>query len=268
MLLNAIIIVLRETLEAGILMSVLLTVGRQLEIQGRWFAVALVAGISGAFLYARYLGAISQWFDYAGQEVVNAVLQYSLYWCLVVICVLSFNWQKLPLTASRHVMAFFLALSVVLACIREGSEIMIFFLGYLTDQDVMVKAITSGFVGLMIGVSVGALCYYIIMMQGKKVSRIIQLSLMMLVAGGMVIQATQLLVQVDWLPSTEPVWNTGFLLSESSIVGQLVYAIFGYEASPTRIEALMYTGSLFLIPVIVIGVHYYLKSRNETSELT
>lgn len=268
MLLNAIVIVLRETLEAGILMSVLLTVGRQLEIQGRWFAVALIAGIAGSFLYARYLGAISQWFDYAGQEVVNALLQYSLYWCLVVICVMSFNWQKLPLPSSRHVMATFLGMSVVLACVREGSEIMIFFLGYLTDRDVMVKAMTSGFVGLMIGVSVGALCYYIIMMQRKPISRIIQLSLMMLVAGGMVIQATQLLVQVDWLSSTEPVWDTSFFLSESSIVGQLVYAIFGYEASPTQIEALMYIGSLLLIPVIVIGVHYFLKSRCVTSELT
>ncbi|WP_439134344.1 hypothetical protein [Pseudomaricurvus sp.] len=268
MLLNAIIIVLRETLEAGILMSVLLTVGRHLGIGGRWFLTALVMGVSGAFIYAQCLGAVSQWFDYAGQEVVNALLQYSLYLCLVVICVLNFFWVSLSTQRIRMFMTILLGASVVLACIREGSEIMIFFLGFLADRGMMVKALTSGFVGLMIGISVGALCFYAIMMQARNKARNIQLGILGLVAGGMVIQATQLLIQIDWIPSTEPVWNISHFLPESSIVGQLLYAIFGYEASPTWVEVLIYSGSLLLIPITLLTVKYVLTVRATYSKMS
>ncbi|GAB3092590.1 hypothetical protein G8770_05495 [Aestuariicella hydrocarbonica] len=268
MLLNAVIIVLRETLEAGILMSVLLTISRQSGLGQRWFVVALAMGLVGAGIYARYLGEISLWFDYAGQEVVNAFLQYALYICLVVICLMNgFSAQRASQRNSVMMLGL-LMVSVMLASIREGSEIIIFFTGYMSSGEALVKALTSGFVGLMIGGSVGALCYYAIILQKADKVRAIQTGVLTLVAAGMVAQASQLLVQVDWLPSAAALWNTSDYLSESSILGQLAYATFGYEASPTPVEAVLYIVSLLLIPAIFVGVYCYRKkSQSEGSSL-
>ena len=74
MLLNIIIIVLRETLEASILISVMLSISKTNGIAISWLSLALLAGIVGGFLYAINLATISELLDYVGQEVTNAFI--------------------------------------------------------------------------------------------------------------------------------------------------------------------------------------------------
>lgn len=63
MLINAIITVLRETLEAGVLVGLLLLLTRDLKLRFYWLFGALSLGITSAVLYASMLGTISEWFD-------------------------------------------------------------------------------------------------------------------------------------------------------------------------------------------------------------
>ena len=46
----------------------------------------------------------------------------------------------------------------------------------------------------------------------------------------------QVFIQAGVVDGGFPVWNTSSWISERSITGQLLHAIFSYEASPTRIE--------------------------------
>lgn len=252
MLLNAVIIVLRETLEAGVLVSILLSISSQLTLGHRWLWWAFAAGIIGAIVYAVNLGRVSEWFDYVGQEVVNAMIQYAIYISLVVLCMAIY----FPHRYSRRSMMWLLGVIAVLASVREGSEIIIFYSGFLHDSDMLVRAATSGFIGLMIGISVGALCYHAIVSCSDAAARTFQLVLLSLVAAGMVAQASQLLVQADWLPSSAALWDTSEYLPESSIVGQLAYATFGYEASPTPVEAYLYFTALMFIVLLPVGLRY------------
>jgi high-affinity iron transporter len=87
MLLNAVITVLRETIEAGILVSVLLALGNQRGLNIRWLLISLAIGACMAALYAHHLIYISEWFDYTGQEVMNAGMQVLIYCCLLWVCV-------------------------------------------------------------------------------------------------------------------------------------------------------------------------------------
>ncbi len=254
MLLNAVIIVLREALEAGILISVLLTISRQADLSSRWLLIAMAGGLLGAALYAYFLGDISTWFDYVGQEVINAGLQFGLFFSLAGVCVLLSLRPPMVKTRHRQWLTALLAVAVILASIREGSEILVFFIGFLAQSDVFLKAMTSGFIGLMIGVSVGALCYYALMSLPQPVCRRVQLILLVLLAGGMVAQASQLLVQADWLPAAEPLWDSSRWLSESSLFGQLLYATFGYEASPTPVEVALYLAAIVSIPLLLLCV--------------
>jgi high-affinity iron transporter len=139
-----------------------------------------------------------------------------------------------------------------LAVVREGAEIAVFFFGYLQQEDVQTRALTGGFVGLMLGLSAGALCYYFIVSLSPVMERRIQYLLLALVAAGMVGQGTQLLIQADWLPSAMPLWDTGGWLSERSVAGEIAYAIFGYEATPTAVEVGFYAVALALIPLSML----------------
>jgi high-affinity iron transporter len=142
--------------------------------------------------------------------------------------------------------------AVVLAVTREGAEIIVFFQGLTHDGAVLSKAFVSGFIGLMIGVSVGALCYYFLVMVEPWFKRIVPQIVLTLVASGMMIQVAQLLMQANILPSKMALWDSGALLAENSVAGQLAYAVLGYEATPTAIEIIFYLGALVLIPSAIL----------------
>lgn len=243
MLLDAIVIVLRETLEAGVLVSVLASLGTRLHLSLHWLIVALLTGGGGALIYASNLGTVSGWFDGVGQEVVDALLQYAIFGLLLWLMRLIQPSQQ-----NQTLLRLCMIATVALAVTREGSEILLFFSSYLQSEEAFVGAVTSGFIGLMIGLSVGILCYLTlaVTLQTATAARV-QRIVLPLVAAGMTLQATQLLVQADWIPTGPPIWDSTPVLSERSIAGQMAYAVFGYEATPTAIELGIYIGALCLL---------------------
>ena len=106
--------------------------------------------------------------------------------------------------------------------------------------------------GACIGVSVGVLIYYFLSALSGRMAWIVGLGLLSLVAAGMLSQAVLLLIQADWLPSHLPLWDTSDWLSENSVTGQLLYALIGYEATPTALQASFYFGGLFLFLVVAV----------------
>ncbi len=243
MLLSIIVIVLRETLEASILVSVMLSVSRYHGLGISWLLVALGTGLVGATLYALNLGNISIMFDYMGQEILNAFMQYSVYALLVLVCATQYHGN--PAWVAR--LPLFMALAVTIAVVREGGELVIFYSGFLQGGADLLNATTSGFIGLTIGMSAGAICFYSLVMLPASLGRTAHTVFLMLIAGGMVLQATQLLIQADWLPGHIPAWDTNGVLPEDSIMGQLAYAVFGYEATPSWLEIVTYLGALSLM---------------------
>jgi high-affinity iron transporter len=264
MLLDAVVIVLRETLEAGVLIALLLTVRHGLHLSNRWLWSGLGLGLVGAFVLAKNLGVVTEWFEYTGQEVVNASMQFGIYACLLLIGLLI----NLPGVRWRRFLEPVLGVCVTLALVREGAEVAVFFFGYMQDEGVFIMALTSGFIGMMIGLSVGVLIYHVVIGLRPLVIRTVQMTLLALVAGGMALQATQSLIQADWLTVSGALWNTGGWLSEQSVVGQVAYAIFGYEASPSATEVVMYLSSVgFFILVAGLGARRQRKTRSASREV-
>ncbi len=247
MLLNIIVIVLRETLEASILIAVLLSVSFSQSIKFSWVPMAILAGFIGAICYGYNLGSISEWLDYAGQEVVSASLQLIVY--LLICLLVPLQWRSMP--ASKNLIRVLMSTIVCAALIREGGELYIFYTGFLQKEEVLLRAIMSGFIGLAVGLSVGAVIYYALAAREQSQAKTLHGAILTLVAAGMMLQATQLMIQVDWLSSGEPLWDSNWLIPESSVVGQVVYAIFGYEATPSLIEIGVY--SLSIAGVIMVA---------------
>lgn len=259
MLLNAVILILRETLEAALLISVLSAVCCMQKQKFIGLLIGLLAGFLCAYVYAANLQTVSEWFDYVGQEAVNALLQSA-----ITVLIAIFFWDLLrrkspsrPTVADRERLpmpGFMLAAAVIvmLAVTREGSEIVLYVSGLIQQADHLQAVWMGTSLGLGIGISVGCLLYYGLLGLPPRWGRRVSIFLLALFAGNMLSQAVMLLAQADWIPSTQAVWDSSAWLPEQNLVGQLLYALVGYEATPSLWQVMAYLAGFVLVAIVVV----------------
>ena len=256
MLLSSVIIVLREVIEAAMLFSILTALSKTMNFKLQWNILFLLCGIISSFIYAMNIHIISEWFDGVGQEVVNALMQISIYLTLLIYIYVLIRFSIVK-KVSPMLLVSLLFIICLLAVTREGSEIILYFYS-VTHNDNHLSAVLVGMgIGASIGISVGFLFYYLLLNIKQKWSINLGLIFLILIGAGMISQAALLLIQADWLPAQLPLWDFSNWISERSIIGQLLYALIGYEATPTSIQLSLYLLSLF-IPVIL---YIYLKIK-------
>lgn len=229
MLVNTFTIVLGETLEAGVLGSLLFYSCHSLNVSRKVLILGLIFGIMGSALYGAYLSEISDWFDYTGQEWVNALISIGVFICLIVLAFQLVSHKKGSVSA-----LFFCS---VMIFVHEGSELYLFYAS--VQQANFWQVLLSGLVGLAVGASLGVLLYYAILLSGRYQTHVAWV-LAGLVGAGLLLQASQYLIQADVLPAMEMLWNTEWLLSERSSTGQLLTATIRYESTPSLVEVVAY----------------------------
>ena len=262
MLLSSVILVLREVLEAALLFSLLMALSKRLGISCRWVFVALIFGLLGAAIYGFNIDRVSAWFDYVGQEVVNALLQIMIFSLLCALAATALRRSR-GLNAPDGLLSALMLGSVTLAIVREGAEIMIYLSGFMQVREQLVPVMAGSAIGAGIGVSVGAVFYYALLNLNRRAAVITGAVLLGLVAAGMASQATQLLIQADWLPSQYPLWDSSWLVAEHTVSGQLLYALVGYEATPTPLQLSIYVAAL----VLLVGVSALAGGRRRGANL-
>lgn len=262
MLISSVVIVLREVLEAALLISILLATSQRLGIGKRWLAGALAIGISAAVLYAHSLARISEWFDGVGQEVFNAGMQFGV--CLAAIATAFMFARRHDRPSARGVLLpWMMATAVVLATAQEGAEIYLYVSGFLGVRELALSVGTGSVTGAGIGFSVGVLFYYLLLALRPRPALLISLALLALSAANMCRQAVLLLIQADWLQVGAALWDTSSLVDESSIFGQLLYALVGYEATPSVDEVGGYLLSLAAVAVASLAGWYLLPLKEK-----
>jgi high-affinity iron transporter len=66
-------------------------------------------------------------------------------------------------------------------------------------------------------------------------------ALITLLAAGMAAQAVAFLERANWLtPLDTVVWDSGWLLSETSIAGRTLHTLIGYTDQPTEMQLVVY----------------------------
>ena len=243
MLIDSVIIVLREVLEAALLITVLLAAARRLALPRPGFVLAIGLGMLGAWLFGASLRHVSGWFDGVGYEVINSSLQLLIYLCILAVIGLLGSAQGRELRL-RALLPWFMVLAVALAITREGAEILLYFSSFVHQIGATADALAGAALGLGVGFSVGALFYYVLIALPRQAVLPVVVLLLALVGAGMCVQAVTLLIQADWLPAQPPLWNSSSWLPEQSLPGQLLYALIGYEATPTPLQAVLYLASM------------------------
>ncbi|MDA7853376.1 FTR1 family protein [Porticoccaceae bacterium] len=265
MLLNSVILILQETLEAALLIGVLLAISAHLRSSLRWLWYGLSLGAIIAFFCAINMSTLSAWFDYAGQEVLNAIMQSMICVFIIVLVWLISSVRPLPIAASHaygNRFAQLCCLIIMLAVIREGQEIMLYLSGFLGNVEHVQKVFIGSGIGFGIGASVGILLFYGLLALPTAWQKPAMLTLLALFAGNMLAQSAVQLTQVDWIAQTAPLWDSSAWLAEDSMLGELLYALIGYESRPTAAQMLSYVSGISLVWLAALGGTYYAKQQN------
>lgn len=255
MFLDAVILVLQEILEAALLVSVLLVLTRLLRqywsndftLGYSWLITSALTGLIGAWIYAWQTPTISLWFDYVGLEVVNALIQILIVSFMLILC---YGLTQLRLQKNHQLIVLvgvLLTFIVALGIVREVSEIIIYVTGIASQPENVSPVMLGSFIALGIGSSGGILLFYLLINLPALWALRACMILLALYTGNMASQASLLLTQADWLPYTVQLWDSSSLLPEYTVLGQILYALVGYEATPSILQGLCYVLAMLLI---------------------
>ncbi len=251
------IVMFREVLEAALIIAIVLSASKSIAGRGRWVAAGVVLGLAGASLVAVLAAKIAASYSGNGQAIMNAVILLS--------AVLMLTWHTVWMsTHGRELAAELSAVSAdvqigkrplaallivtMAAVMREGSEAVLFLWAIAAGGEQRV-AMTLGWAGgVVAGVLVGLLLYRGLLRIPARYFFSVTGWLIILLASGLAAQAAGFLNQAGLLPALgNAVWNTSGILSQSSIVGQLLHILVGYVARPSGIELVFYGATLLII---------------------
>jgi high-affinity iron transporter len=252
---GALIIVLREVFEAGLIVGIVLAATRTLPSRGRYVAAGVLAGVLGAALVAAFAGALSNTFGGSGQEVFNAAL--------LGIAVIMLGWHNIwmarhgrqideemrrlgrdVLSGSRSMTA--LAIVVAVAVLREGSEVVLFLYGVaISSGESGLSLLLGGLLGLILGAGISALTYKgLAVIPPRHLFKVTSI-LFAFMAAGMAAQSVAFLEQADIATALgDAVWNTSLVLADNSVVGRVLHTLLGYSDKPTELQLVVYLATL------------------------
>lgn len=260
----AAIIVFRESLEAALIISIMMAATRGIEQRSRWVAGGVLLGLVGAALVASSMGAIANLADGMGQELFNV--------SILVIAVAMLAWHNIWMSVHGRELAQHISntaravtdgdrersvilLVIALAVLREGSETVLFLYGVATSGDNgMRDTLAGGGMGLAAGALVGGLLYAGLLRIPLRWFFAVTGVLVLLLAASMASQAARLLIQADLLPSLgAPLWDTSNVLTQNSVPGTILHGLMGYDAQPAGMQVLAY---VLVLVTIAAGMRW------------
>ena len=256
-MLGALIIVFREVVEAGLVIGIVLAATRGIAGRGWWISLGILAGVLGASVVAVFAGAISNAFAGSGQELLNATV--------LIIAVVSLTWHNVwmaergreivaelrqvgaDVSAGRRPLTA-LAVVVFVAVMREGSKIVLFLYGIVVAGTSMASLLAGGALGLLAGAAMTALSYFGLIAIPTRYIFSVTSVLLALLAAGMAAQAIRFLQAAGVVTALHTrLWDTSWLLSDSSIPGRMLHVLVGYTDKPTGLQLLAYIATLATI---------------------
>src|SRR5882672_72770 len=256
------VIVLREVLEAALVVSIVLAATRGVVGRGAWVTYGIVAGTLGALAVAAFADVLFAAASGLGQEIFNATVLF--------IAVAMLGWHNVWMNRHGREMAanlksvgtavrvgdkplYALSIVVTMAVLREGSELVLFLYGIASAGPGQTTELAGGFaLGLAAGLMLGISMYFGLVRVPAKRLFTVTGWLILLLAAGMAAQGAAYLVQANILPSLgETIWDTSSVLPDNSIIGKLMHTLVGYTARPYGIQLGFYAATLVVVLVLM-----------------
>ncbi|MDQ6986688.1 MAG: FTR1 family protein [Mariprofundaceae bacterium] len=255
---SALIIVFREMLEMALVLGVLFAATKGMRAGRHWINIGIVVGVAGAMLFALFMEKIESAASGDGEFLFNAVvlaiasllIAWTVMWMSKHGRDLSGKMRRVGQSvADGSAPRTALAVVAAAAVMREGGEAVFFLFG--TAQTVQEDG-TSMLFGAALGMVLGILTAYVIYrgLLHIPLQRLFSVVgwLLILIAAGMASQSVANLVMIDMLPSlVDPMWDTSAWLSESSMFGEVLHVMVGYNDQPSGMQMLVFTVTLTIM---------------------
>jgi len=251
------IIVFREVIEAALIIAIVLGASRGIPGRGHWVTGGILLGLAGAGLVALFAGSIAAAFAGTGQALLNAAI------LLAAVGMLAWHniWMSShgrslaaevrevgeAVQAGSRPLTALLVITLV-AVMREGSEVVLFLWAIAAGGAGRLGMLAGGLAGLVAGVLVGLFMYRGLLKIPLRHFFSVTGWLVLFIAAGLAAQAAGFLNQAGLLPALgNSLWDSSGLLSQSSLVGQMLHILVGYTARPSGIQLLFYGVTLLTI---------------------
>ena len=212
----------------------------------------MAAGLALAVALALVLLGVSSWLSDEGQEWFQAIM--SLAACALVVQMVV--WMKKHgrtlkgelESGARSSVAndnwWGLFVLVAIAVAREGSETVVFLYGTVSAGEGGSNMLMLALAGVA-GFAVALLTFWLLQLGGKLITwrrffRVTEI-LLLLLAGSLLVGGLDHLISLDVLPTIiDPVWDSSWLLSDSTGIGKILADFAGYRALPALISVLLW----------------------------
>lgn len=261
-MLAALIIVFREVFEAGLIVGIVMAVTSGVPGRGWWIGGGVATGALGACIVALFTSRLSDAFEGAGQELFNATI--------LGVAVVMLTWHNVWMARHGRELAAemraageavvagsksLLALAVVvgIAVLREGFEVVLFLYGIAAAEGgASLGMLLGGVGGLALGAGVCVLTYLGLVKIPHRYLFTVTSVMIAFLAAGMAAQAIAFLAQANAVTALDRVvWDTSWLLSESSLLGRAMHTLIGYSEQPTEMQLVAYLAVLAVMFVLM-----------------
>lgn len=266
-MLSSAIIVFREVLEAALIITILMAATKGIPGRTRWIFSGVTVGLFGALLVAFSASVIASAFEGMGQELFNAGI--------MLTAVLMLAWHNIWMSKHARELVthmkqvsskinegslplYFLSIATGVAVLREGSEVVLFLYGVAAGSGSGLSMLTGGVFGVVSGIIAGFLLYFgLLRIPTRWLFRVTGWMILFL-AAGLAASAAGYLMQAGVLTAQAPLWNSSAILSERSLLGQLLHILVGYQTRPTAMQLVFY-----LVTIVVISTGMRWASGSE-----
>jgi high-affinity iron transporter len=143
-----------------------------------------------------------------------------------------------------------------IAVVREGVELALFITAafFAGDQSQLMTNIIQTLAGTILGLGTAALLGWTLFATTVRLDlrRFFQVTglLLILFAAGLVAHGVHEFNEVGWIPAVvEHIWDVNSIIDETSLGGQLLKTLFGYNGNPSLTEMIAYFVYLAVVTV-------------------
>ena len=256
-MLSALIIVFREVLEMAIILGLLFAATKDVAGCKKWIISGAGLGLLGALLFAWFMEEVESAVDGSGEFIFNAVIlglaSVLLAWTVIWMSKhgrdMSARLRQAGTSAAEGDLPMVsLMLVAAAAVMREGGEAVFFLFGAMQMETEASEMVAGGLLGLVAGAALGIVLYQgLIRIPMQYVFKVMG-ALLILLAASMASQAASNLVLVDMLPPIiDTLWDSSFILSDESLLGEILHVLVGYDAQPSGMQMMVFIVTLGIV---------------------
>ena len=260
-MLSALLIVLREGLEAALIVGIVLSVLRRRDMtdKSRWVWLGVGVAVLTSIMAALVLRAMGVAFEGRQEEIfegvamllADGILTWMIFW-------MQGRGRETQQALERDVEraaavqgAWGLFGLAFVAVVREGIETVLFMTA-ASMSSTPAQVLIGGAIGLLIAIALG----WALFRAGTKFSlqSFFQVTgvLLILFAAGLFAHGVHEFQEAGLIPvAVEHLYDINPVLSESGVVGSFLQALFGYNGNPSLLEAVVY--ALYLVAIGVLS---------------